>query len=32
MRFVKEHLIGIVVGVVLYEAYYRQQRKGGAGA
>lgn len=30
MRFVKEHLMGIVLGVVLYELYYRQQKKGGA--
>lgn len=32
MRFVKEHLIGIVLGIILYEAYYRQQAKGGAGS
>jgi hypothetical protein len=27
MRFVKEHLIGIVLGIVLYEMYYRSARK-----
>jgi hypothetical protein len=31
MRFVKEHLIGIVLGVVLYELYYRRQRITGGG-
>jgi hypothetical protein len=33
VRFVKEHAIGIVIGVVLYEMYYRQQHKtkGGGG-
>lgn len=30
MRFAKEHALGIVLGVVLYEAWYRQARKGGA--
>lgn len=31
MRFVKEHLLGIVLGVVAYELYYRQNKKGPAG-
>jgi hypothetical protein len=31
MRFVKEHLIGIVLGIVAYELYYRQQRSQGGG-
>jgi hypothetical protein len=31
MRFVKEHFIGLVLGIVLYELYYRQQKGGGAG-
>lgn len=26
MRFVKEHLIGLILGIVLYELYYRQQK------
>lgn len=25
MRFAKEHLLGIVLGIVLYEMYYRSQ-------
>jgi len=25
VRFVKEHLIGLIVGFVLYEMYYRSQ-------
>ncbi len=29
MRFVKEHLIGLILGVILYELYYRSQRGGG---
>lgn len=24
MRFVKEHLIGLVIGVLAYEMYYRK--------
>ena len=33
MSFVKEHLIGILVGFVLYELYWRSQaaRPGGGG-
>ena len=33
MSFAKEHLIGIVLGVVLYELYYRStaSKPGGAG-
>lgn len=33
MKFVKEHLIGLVLGVVLYEMYYRSQspKPGGGG-
>jgi len=29
MRFVKEHLIGLILGIVLYELYYRSQKGGG---
>lgn len=32
MKFVKEHAIGLVLGIVLYELYYRQtqaKRPGG---
>ena len=33
MRFVKEHFFGLVLGIVLYEMYYRSQvRPGGGGA
>jgi hypothetical protein len=28
VRFVKEHLIGIIVGIILYELYYRSQTFG----
>jgi type III secretory pathway component EscT len=31
MRFVKEHLIGILVGFVMYELYWRQQAGGRGG-
>jgi hypothetical protein len=31
VSFVKEHLIGLIVGVILYELYYRQQKLGGTG-
>jgi hypothetical protein len=31
MRFVKEHLIGLIVGIVGYELYNRQQKKGSRG-
>lgn len=26
MRFAKEHAIGIILGIVLYELYYRSQK------
>lgn len=30
MRFVREHLVGIIVGIIGYELYYRsKQSKGG---
>lgn len=29
MPFVKGHLLGIIIGVVLFELYYRSQAKGG---
>lgn len=29
MRFAKEHLFGIILGVVLYEMYHRSQAKAG---
>jgi hypothetical protein len=28
MKFVKEHLIGIILGIIGYEVYYRQTKKG----
>jgi hypothetical protein len=31
MRFVKEHVWGIIVGIVLYELYYRSQKPAGGG-
>ena len=33
MKFVKEHFIGLVLGIVLYELYYRGTiaKPGGAG-
>ena len=31
MNFAKEHLIGIIMGIVLYELYYRTMRAGGGG-
>ena len=32
MKFVKEHLIGIVLGIVLYEMYIRANVKPGGGS
>jgi len=29
VRFVKEHLIGLILGVILYELYYRSQKGSG---
>jgi len=31
MKFARGHLWGILVGIVLYELYYRSQSPGGAG-
>jgi hypothetical protein len=31
VKFVKEHLIGLVLGIVLYEMYYRSQARPGGG-
>jgi hypothetical protein len=31
MRFAKEHLFGLILGIVLYEVYYRSQAKPGGG-
>lgn len=32
MRFVKEHLVGLILGVILYEMYFRSQsHTGGSG-
>lgn len=33
MRFAKEHIFGLVLGIVLYELYYRSQSRpsGGGG-
>jgi hypothetical protein len=31
MKFVKEHAIGILLGVVLYELYWRKARITGGG-
>lgn len=30
MPFVKGHMVGIVLGIVLYELYYRSQQHKGA--
>lgn len=29
MRFAREHLFGIILGIVLMEVYRRSQQKGG---
>jgi len=29
MRFAREHFIGIILGIVLYELYYRSQKGAG---
>jgi hypothetical protein len=31
MRFAKEHLFGLVLGIVIYELYFRSQAKPGGG-
>lgn len=31
MKFVKEHFFGIILGIVVYELYYRSQNKGASG-
>jgi hypothetical protein len=31
MKFVKNHLLGLIVGIVGYEIYYRQMGKPGGG-
>jgi hypothetical protein len=31
VRFVKEHAIGLVLGIVVYELYWRRARLGGRG-
>jgi len=31
MRFVKEHIVGLILGLVLYEMYIRSQPRPGGG-